>query len=189
MARGKKKSSDVAQKLKQLYYKIGKAGSYGGARRLLTAINEEQKAKKKTKTITAAAVRKWLQSQDVYTLHKPVVRRFKRRRTVTSGVGEQLQIDLADVSAVKDENNGFKWLLFCIDIFSKKAWVAPLKSKSATAVLDGFKAILAESGLKPMYVQSDKGTEFTNLLFQNFLKREKIFFFTMENVETKASVV
>ena len=125
----------------------------------------------------------------MYTLHKPVIRRFKRRATITSGVGEQLQLDLADVSAVKDENNGFKWLLFCIDIFSKKAWVVPLKTKSSKAVLDGFKSILEESGLKPKYVQSDKGTEFTNRLFQAFLKREKIIFFTTENVETKASIV
>lgn len=43
-----------------------------------------------------------------------------------TGIGEQWQLDLADVSQLKKDNNGYTFLLCAIDVLSKYAWVVPL---------------------------------------------------------------
>lgn len=92
------------------------------------------------------------------------------------------------MQAVKTYNRNVKFLLTCIDVFSKYAWVQPLKDKSSSSLVTAFKTILNQ-GRIPDRLQSDKGTEFLNAPFQKLLKENNIHFFTSENVETKASVV
>ena len=67
--------------------------------------------------------------QDVYTLHKPVRRRFKRNRVIVGGIDQQWQMDLADMQSMQKLNDGYRYLLVCIHVFSKYAWVVPLKNK------------------------------------------------------------
>ena len=55
-------------------------------------------------------------------------------------------------------NGGVKYLLTCIDTFSKYAWVRPLKNKYELCVKEAFESMLREEG--PLYLQIDKGTEF-----------------------------
>jgi hypothetical protein len=57
-------------------------------------------------------------------------------------------------------NENFRYLVTCIDVFSKYAWVIPIKNKQAKSVLDAFKNIIRNSGRKPNNFQSDQGTEF-----------------------------
>ena len=61
-------------------------------------------------------------------------------------------------------NDGVKYLLTCIDTFSKYAWVRPLKNKSGLCGKESFESILRDKVL--LYLQTDKGTEFKNTLFQ-----------------------
>ena len=96
------------------------------------------------------------------------------------------EADLVIMDSLSKENNGFKYILTVIDVLSKYAW-EPLKTKSGENLVKAFEKIL-KKGRKPEKLHSDKGTEFTNRLFQTFLKKKKIFFFTTYN-ETKASVV
>ena len=63
-----------------------------------------------------------------------------------------------------------------------------IKDKTGKTLVIAFKSVL-KSGQCPKCLQTDKGTEFKNKEFQNFLKTIKIHFFTMENPETKASIV
>ena len=84
-------------------------------------------------------------------------------------------------------NKGYKFLLTCIDVFSKFAWVVPLKSKTGESLVNGFQTIL-DTGRSPENLQTDKGTKFLNRNFQSFLKEKSIHFFTT-NSELKASVV
>ena len=44
---------------------------------------------------------------------------------------------------------GFRFLLFVVDIFSKYAWVVPLKDKKGDSIVDAFQKILDKSGCKP----------------------------------------
>jgi hypothetical protein len=72
-------------------------------------------------------VREWLQSQDTYTLHKPTRRRFPRRQVVVYGIDHQWQADLGDLAKLVSFNKGCKYLLTCIDVLSRYAWVVPFE--------------------------------------------------------------
>jgi len=132
-------------------------------------------------------VRKLLATQDAYTLHKPRRIRFPRRKTYSKGIGDLFQIDLVDLSSLSSFNDGIRYLLTCIDVFSKRAWAVPVRKKSARHVAEAFETILADRMCT--VVQSDKGTEFLNSTSQSLLKRRGITFYTSENEDLKATVV
>jgi len=133
------------------------------------------------------AVTEFLAKQDAYTLHKPRRIRFPRRKTYSKGIADLFQIDLVDVTNLSPFNDGMRYLLTCIDVFSKRAWVVPVRTKSGRDVADAFEKILAEQRCN--LVQSDKGGEFLNSTFQSMLKRYGIKFYTSENEDLKAAVV
>src|SRR5437867_276041 len=139
-------------------------------------------------SITFKGVQKWLAGQPTYTLHKTARKKYSRNKYLVSGIDEQWQLDLADLSSLQKHNDGYKFILTCIDIFSKYAWAIPVKSKSSANVSEAFKSILKQSKRKPFRVQTDKGTEFLNKEFQKLLKENDINFFTT-NTETKCAVV
>ncbi len=143
-------------------------------------------AKRKFTGVTLPKVRRWLAEQDVYTLHKPLRKHFKRNRVYVNTINELWQMDLADLSSLKKYNRGYKYILTCIDVFSKFAWAVPLRDKSGKVLVKAFRAIL-RSGRRPDCIQTDRGTEFLNKLFQGLLKENNIRFYTTGN-ETKASV-
>ena len=146
-----------------------------------------QEAKKHYPSLTFRQVKTWLQSKDTYTLHKPVRYNFPGNRVIVTRIDDQWQVDLVDISSLARFNKGYKFLLTCIDVFSKFAWVVPLKNKSGEALVNGFQSIL-DLGRSPEKLQTDKGTELFNRNFQSFLKEKNMHFFTT-NSELKASVV
>ena len=70
-------------------------------------------------------------------------RQFKRNRDIVGGIDQQWQIYLADMQSMQKFNDGYRYLLVCIDVFSKYAWVVPLKNKTSPALVEAFKIILA----------------------------------------------
>ena len=114
-------------------------------------------------------------------------RRYKRSRVIVPGIDAQFQADLVDLQNLSRYNKGYKYLLTCIDIFSKYAWVLPLKSKQGQELVKAFQKILS-TGRKPSKLQTDLGTEFLNRVFQTYLRDNNIDFFTV-NSGLKASVV
>ena len=125
--------------------------------------------------------------QDAYTLHRPIRHRFRRRQIFNKGMHDLWQADLVDMQSLAQHNDGVKYLLTCIDTFSKYAWVQLSKNKSGLCVKEAFKSILEEK--VPLYLQTDKGTEFKNTLFQGQLTEYKIKFYTSENDDIKAAIV
>ena len=91
------------------------------------------------------------------------------------------------MSSLARFNKEYKFLLTCIDVFSKSAWVVPLKNKAGESLVNGFQSIL-DLGRSPEKLQTDKGTEFLNPNFQSLLKEKSIHFFTT-NSELKTSLV
>ena len=83
-------------------------------------------------------------------LHKPIIRKFKKRK-VYSGFKDNIWgADLADMQLISKFNKGFRFLLCVIDIFSKYVWVVPLKDKKGINIVNAFQKILKESsGRKP----------------------------------------
>ena len=142
----------------------------------------------KPKGYTKKEVREWLQTQDAYTLNKPTRQRFPRRQVVVYGIDHQWQADLVDLGKLASYSRGFEYLLTCIDVLSKYAWVVPLKDKTGKSLKEAFQVIF-KTGRQPIRLQTDRGTEFTNRVFQKFLKENDVHFFTTYNDETKASIV
>ena len=168
--------------LTQVYYNPKRSGGLGGVERLYRDVKKDGKY-----DISRAQLKKWLMKQDTYTLHKPARRHYKRNRVIVGGIDELWQMDLADMQAIATDNDGYRYLLVCIDVFSKFVWVIPLKTKTGPALVTAFKKIL-ESGRKPQKIQTDQGTEFFNKHFKDLMKEEEIQLYNTYN-ETKASVV
>ena len=123
-------------------------------------------------------------------MHKPVSRlRFATRPVVVYEIDEQWQMDLVDLSKLSKFNSGYKYLLVCIDVLSKFAWVKPLKTKTGAELKTVIKQILSGYPKRqPQVLQTDKGTEFLNVSVKNMLKMNNIkLFYT--NSERKASIV
>lgn len=106
-------------------------------------------------------VKKWLEAQPTYTLHRQARKHYPTRKYVVHDIDEQWQADLADVSLIAKQNKGYRFILTVIDIFSRFAWARPLRSKSGKEVAAAFKDIF-EEGRIPTRVQTDQGKEFEN---------------------------
>ena len=75
--------------------------------------------------------------------------------------------DLADMQLISTFNKGFRFLFCVIDIFSKYAWVVPLKDKKGVSIVDAFQKISDDSDRKPNKIWVDKGSKFYNNSFKN----------------------
>ena len=62
-------------------------------------------------------------------LHKSIIRKFEKRRVYSTFKDNIWGVDLADMQLLSKYNKGIRFLLCAIDIFSKYAWVVPLKDK------------------------------------------------------------
>ena len=178
----KTQRSEMEEKLASIYLDPSHPASFSGLDAVYRAVKEEENSK-----ISRKQVQDWLSRQDVYTLHKPARRNYKRSRVIVSGIDSQFQADLCDVQNPSRYNKGYKYLLTCIDIFSKYAWVVALKTKQGQELVKAFQTILLSSR-KPHKLQTDQGTEFLNRVFQKFLRDNDIEFFTTTS-GLKASVV
>ena len=73
------------------------------------------------------------------------------------------------MQSLRKYNKGIKYLLCAIDLFSKYAWVVPLKDKRGSGIVNAFQEIISK-GRKPNKIWVDQGGEFNNKLFKRFLK-------------------
>lgn len=170
------------QILKRIYYTPSNPGSLGGKKRLKDAVLKETGV-----CLTDKQVTDWLAGEDAYTLHKTAPLKYERSRVFVYGIDMQFQADLVDMTAYSKENDNYKFLLTCIDLFSKYAWVRALKHKSGLEVAKAFESILQE-GRVPQKIQTDKGKEFFNKHFQKLVKKFNIVHFSTDS-ELKACVV
>jgi len=91
---------------------------------------------------------------------------------VAEGPLEQFQIDLVYMPK-SWFNNGFKYIFCCVDVFSKKADMIPLKDREQTTTTKAFEKILNNLGI-PKTIYSDQGSEFKNASFQKLLDKHNI---------------
>ena len=76
---------------------------------------------------------------------------------------------------------GIRFLLCVIDIFSKYAWVVPLKDKKGISIVKAFQIILKQSNRKPNKIWVDKGSEFYNAFFKKWLRDNDIAMYLTQN--------
>ena len=114
-------------------------------------------------------------------LQKPIIKKFNKRKVYSSFKGNIWVVDLAHMQLLSKFNKGFRFLLCVIDIFSKYAWVVPLKDKKGVSIVNAFQRILKESNHKPNKIWVDKGSEFYNNSFKKWLKDNDIEIYSTNN--------
>ena len=82
-------------------------------------------------------------------LHQPVIKKFNKRKVYSQFKDNIWGVDLADMQSLSKKNKGIKNLLCVMDLFSKYAFVVPLKDKKGNSVTNGFNKIIKQSGRKP----------------------------------------
>ena len=100
-------------------------------------------------------------------LHKPIIRKFEKRKVHAAFKDNIWDADLADMQLLSRYNKGIRFLLGVIEIFSKYAWVVPLKDKKGISIVKAFQNVLKQSNnRKPNKIWVAKGYEFYNAFFK-----------------------
>ena len=121
-------------------------------------------------------------------LHKPVIKKFNKRKVYSQFKDNIWGVDLGDMQSLSRKNKGIKYLLCAIDLYSKYAFVVPLKNKKGISVTNAFKKIIKQSGRKPNKIWVDQGSEFYNNDFKKCLLNNNIIMYSIYN-EGKSVVV
>ena len=82
-------------------------------------------------------------------LHKQVIRKFNERKVHSPVIDNIWGADLADMQLISKFTKGFRFSLCIVDIYSKYAWVIPLKNEKGITITNAFQKILKESNRKP----------------------------------------
>ena len=121
-------------------------------------------------------------------LHRPRRVHFPRRPVIVHELDSIWSADLVDMQAYAKYNEEIRHLLTVIDLFSRYAWVIPLKRKTGASVRDAFQRITSDSGRSPRKLWVDEGAEFYNAVLKRWLAERDIDMYSTHN-EGKAVVV
>ena len=155
------------------YYDTARSGSLSGVDKFYRSQSNK----------TRGEVEEFLKGEEAYTLHKPVRYHYKRNKVMVSGIDEQWDVDLMDMS--KQPDGSYHYVLVATDILSHVAWTRSLKTKTGKEVTAALESIFDE-GRQPRKLRTDHGTEFTNKIAQKMFKERKIGHFLTNN-EVKAN--
>ena len=114
-------------------------------------------------------------------LHQPIIKKFEKRKVYSTFKDNICGADLADMQLLSKYNKGIWFLLCVIDIFSKYAWVVPLKDKKGISIVKAFRIILKQSNRKPNKIWVGKGSEFYNAYFKKWLRDNDIVLYSTHN--------
>lgn len=95
--------------------------------------------------------------QIVDEIHHYARKNFKRRKYSMRGIADTLQADLAEMQRFKRQNRDYRYILFVIDVFSKKAYAKPLKDKTGKSVSMAMEKIFNQVGQPIRNLHTDKG--------------------------------
>ena len=113
-------------------------------------------------------------------LHKPII--GKSKREAYSAFKDNIwAADLADMKLISKFNKGFRFLLCVIDIYSKYAWVVPVKDKKGVSISNAFRSILNKSNKKPNKIWVEKGSEFYNRSMKSWLEKNDTEMYSTHN--------
>ena len=120
-------------------------------------------------------------------LHKPKRKNFPRRKIIVNHIDEIFAADLVEMQKFAKLNKGYRYLLTCIDIFSKFAWVIPLKDKKGITIKNALEKIFNKR--KPKFLWTDRGKEFYNKQVETLLNENNIKIYSTNNSEIKSAVI
>lgn len=164
------------KKLSDVYYDIKHPAGFASVTKLAKATGLSRKV-----------VKAWFKEQPSYTLHRQARKKYPTRHYIVHDIDEQWQADLAEVGLIANYNEGYRYILTVIDIFSRYAWARPLKSKRGEDVAAAFKDIFDE-GRIPKRVQTDQGREFENRHVRSLFAEHNVELFSVKSAY-KAAIV
>ena len=120
-------------------------------------------------------------------LHKPTVKKVKKRKVHTPFTDNSWSVDLTDIQLISELNKGIRFLLHVIDIFRKETWVTLLKDKKSITITNYFQKICKKSNRKPNKILVDNlgseniGSEFYNRLMKSWLEKSETEIYSKHN--------
>ena len=141
----------VIAALKPIYHNPQNPGCFGDIDRLL------RRAKQlKVLSFNRQDVVEYLRGDQVYTLHKTARRHYQRNHIYVGVINAQWQADLADMQKLESQNDGMRYLLTVIYVFSRFGWVKPVKTEDAPTVTAAFYNVLNGAAPRlPRRIQTD----------------------------------
>jgi hypothetical protein len=162
-----KLTSEEERKISAVYFDPSKPAAFTSATKLYKALR---------KRISLAKIKKFLQSQEAYTVLKQVRRKFLKSKVVSPHIDYMWDADTAnmtfydkkDEKIAKNFNDGYRYFLVVIDVFSRFLWTKALKSLKAEETRLALSQILLRR--KPMKIRTDLGSEFKNKSVKTMLQ-------------------
>ena len=162
--------------LRDKAFNIAKNPKYNGYQRGLASMvykffDKKTKGTGVTTLANKSAIKSTPQNEQLSDeLHKPIIRKLKKRKVYSAFKDNIWAADLADMQLISKFNKGFRFLLRVIDVYSKYAWVVPLKDKIGVSMVNAFQKIWV-----------DKGCEFYNSHFKKWLNDNSIEMYSTHN--------
>ena len=159
--------------LRDKAYNIASNPQYDGYQRGLASLVYKFFDKKPmrsgtTKPSSLERVKKLKDSSSILAdeLHKPIIKRFNKRKVYSQFKDNIWGVNLADMQSLSKKNKGIKYLLCAIYLYSKYAFVVRLKDKKGISFVNGSNKIIKQSNRKPNKLWVDQGGEFYNNVFK-----------------------
>ena len=166
--------------LNRLYYTVKLPSALSSVKKLY------QYAKRENPSIKYKDVQTFLKSQTVYTIHKPVIRNFKRNKIICINLFEYSFSDLIDYSQYKSENGGFAYILCTIDGFSRYAKAHALKRKDGLSIRNALDSVFPRE--TPVHILTDNGREYNNKIVLNWCKENDVNLIAYADDKIKSSM-
>ena len=161
-------------------YNIASNPEYGGYQRGLASMVYtffDSKVASPDKKSVGSGINKE-KSRPLILAHKPVIRKFKKRKVYSQFKDNIWGVDLADMQSLSRKNKGIKYLLCAIDLY---AFVIPLENKKGISLTNRFHKIIKQSNRKPNKIWVDQGGEFFNNVFKKWLSDNDIIMYSTYN--------
>ena len=111
-----------------------------------------------------------------YSIHREVKKPRQRNPFFIYNLRDHVQADLIEVGQLADSNDGVKYLLTAIDMFSQFAVCVPMKNKTQVSSIAALKKLFLK--MKPNTLMTDAGGEFTGANVRRFLNGENVKHYT-----------
>jgi Integrase core domain len=158
---------ELTQKVLKLWKDVRFPGSFSGLLTLQQCLKHD-----KDINLSIKQLREILRNQPTYLQHIQARYKFNRRSyDSVHGYGQLWEADVAYMFQTSAELNNY--FLTCVDVYSRRIFSRPLKTKSAEAIQLAFDDIFKEAKIFPSVLQTDKGSEFRGSV--SYFRKHNIF--------------
>jgi hypothetical protein len=139
-----------------------------------------EKVKAQHPDITRKQVNDYLKQDYTTQLTQTKHKQEAKGHIVATSPNELWQFDILDLSRYRKKNQDFRYLLACVDVFTRRAYLEEMKQKNAVNVKEAFNKILEKSNGQPQSLLSDQDGAFLGGEFGDYIKEKKIILICMQ---------